>query len=67
MVLYNQTLLPVGRNPEGIHRNEIWQIGFFHFTEFGKLKFGHHNIDIYSRFQWVTTLTSEKFNSVIPY
>ena len=31
----------------------------FHFVEFGKLKYVHHTIDIYSGFQWATALSTE--------
>jgi transposase InsO family protein len=34
----------------------------FYFVEFGKLKLVY--IDTYSRFQWATTLSSEKADSV---
>ena len=37
----------------------------FHLVEFGKLKYVHHTIDIYSSFQWATALSSEKAGSVI--
>ena len=37
----------------------------FHFTEFGKLKYVHHTIDMYSGFQWATALSSEKVDLVI--
>ena len=37
----------------------------FHFTEFGKLKYVYHTTDTYSGFQWVTTSSSEKDDSVI--
>ena len=40
-------------------------MNFFHFTEFGKLKYVHHTIDTYSGFQWATALASEKADSVI--
>ena len=33
---YNQTPLPARSNPKGIHRNEIWKMGVFYFTEFRK-------------------------------
>ena len=36
----------------------------FHFTEFGKLKYAHHTIDIYLSFQWATALSSEEPDSV---
>ena len=62
---YNQTPLPAGSNPRSIHRNEIWQMGVFHFTEFGKLRYVHYTIDTYSRFQYATALSSEKADSVI--
>ncbi|KAL6070006.1 hypothetical protein STEG23_001515, partial [Scotinomys teguina] len=62
---YNQTPLPAGCNPKGTQRNEIWQMDVFHFAEFGKLKYVHHTIDTYSRFQWATALSSEKADSVI--
>lgn len=35
--------------------------------EFGKLKFVYHTIDIYSRFQLATVLSSEKDNSINTY
>ena len=50
--LYNQTLHPAGSNPKGTQRNEISQIDVFYFIDFGKLKYVHHTIDIYSGFQW---------------
>ena len=37
----------------------------FHITEFGKLRCIHHIIDMFSGFQWVTALSSEKADSVI--
>ena len=37
----------------------------FHLVEFGKLKYVHHTIDIYSSFQWSTALSLEKVASVI--
>ena len=40
----------------------------FYFTEFGKLKYIHHTIDIYSGFHWTISekaLISEKADSVI--
>ena len=37
----------------------------FHFMKFGKLKYVHHTIDMYSGFQWATALSSEKADSVI--
>ena len=39
----------------------------FHFADFGKLKYVHHNIDTYSGFQWATALSSEKAYSVVSY
>ena len=36
----------------------------FHFVEFGKLKYVHHTIDIYSGFQWATSLSSENSDLV---
>lgn len=35
-------------------------MGELYFSEFGKLKYMHNTIDIYSVFQWVTALSSEK-------
>ena len=37
----------------------------FHFVEFGKLRYLHNTIDLYSGFQWATALSSEKADSVI--
>lgn len=37
----------------------------FYFAELAKLKYVHHTIDKYSRFQWATALTSEKADLVI--
>ena len=37
----------------------------FHFVEFGKLKYVHHNIDTYSGFKWATALSSEKADYII--
>ena len=37
----------------------------FHFVEFGKLKHVHHTINVYSGFQWATTLSSEMADLVI--
>ena len=62
---YSQTLLPVGSNPKGTQRNEIWQIDVFHFVEFEKLQYVHHTIDTYSGFPWATALSSDKADSVI--
>ena len=42
-------------------------MNFFHFTEFGKLKYVHHTIDTYSGFQWATALASEQADSEIIY
>ncbi|ERE71793.1 Pol polyprotein [Cricetulus griseus] len=61
----NQTPLPVGCNPKGLRRNEIWQMDVFHFTEFGNLKYVHHTIDTFTGFQWATALNSEKADSII--
>ena len=63
--LYNQIPLPTGTHPKGPKQNYIWQMNFFHFTEFGKLKYVHHTIDTHSGFQWATALASEKSDSVI--
>lgn len=48
--LYNQTLLTVGSKSKCFQRNEIWQMGVFQFSEFGKLKYMHHTMNIYSEF-----------------
>lgn len=37
------------------------------FVEFGKLKYIHYKIDIFSWFQWAIVLSSEKNDSVIPH
>ena len=37
----------------------------FHFAEFGKQKYIHHTIDMYSGFQQATALSSEKADCVI--
>lgn len=63
--LYKQTLLPTGSNPNGIQRNDTWQMDVFHLREFVKLKYVHPTTDTYSGFQWATTLASEKVVSVI--
>ena len=62
---YNQTPLPEGNYTKGTERNDIKQMDVFHFTEFGKLKYVYHTTDTYSGFQWVTTSSSEKDDSVI--
>ena len=36
-----------------------------HFTEFGKLRYVHHTIDMFSGFKRATALNSEKADSVI--
>ena len=46
--LYNQIPLPKGSNPKCTQRNEIWQMDVFHFTKFGKQRYVHHTIDIFS-------------------
>ena len=38
---------------------------FFHYAEFGNLKYVHHNIETFSRFQWASDHISEKDDSVI--
>ena len=48
---YNQAPLPAGSNPKSTQRNKIWQMGVFHFADFGKLKYVHHTTDIYPGFQ----------------
>ena len=55
----------MGTNPKSTQRNDIWQMNVFCSTEFGKLKYVHHTIDIYSRFRWSTALPSEKADTVI--
>jgi hypothetical protein len=35
------------------------------YIQFSKLRYVHHTIDTYSRFQWATALTSEKVDSII--
>ena len=40
-------------------------MNMFYFVEFGKLKYVYHSIDTYTKFQWVTVLSSEKADSVI--
>ena len=37
----------------------------FHFTEFGKLRYVHHSVDMFSGLQWATALSSVKADSVI--
>ena len=59
--------MPAGINPKGIHRNEIWQMDIFHFTEFGNLRYVHQTIDTFSGFKWPTALSSEKADSVVTY
>ena len=49
-----------GTNRKSAQRNEIWQMNVFHFVEFGKLKYVHHTIGIYSDFQQATALSSKK-------
>lgn len=38
----------------------------FHFAELGKLKYVHNFTDKYSGFQFATTLSPDKSDSVIP-
>ena len=62
---YNQPSLPAGSNPKGTQRNEIWQMNVFQFPEFGKMKYVHHTINIYSGMHWATALSSEKADAVL--
>lgn len=41
-------------------------MGVFSFTKCGKSKYIDHKIETYSEFQWVTVLSSEMSDSVIP-
>ena len=63
--LHKQTLLPAGSNPRVTNRNDIQQMDILHFAEFGKQKYIHHTIDMYSGFQQATALSSEKADCVI--
>lgn len=58
-LLYNQTLLLAGNNPNGTQRNEIWKLEMFQFAELGKIRYVHHIIDTYSRF-WLANALSSK-------
>ena len=44
---------------------EFGKLKYIHLLEFGKLKYIHHTIDTYSSFQWATTLSLERADSVI--
>lgn len=46
-------------------RTFVWQMDVFRFLEFGKQRYIHHTIDMYSGFQWVAALSSEKADCVL--
>ncbi|NXT27550.1 POK11 protein, partial [Syrrhaptes paradoxus] len=39
---------PGGVNPRGLHSLQLWQMDVTHFPEFGRLKYIHSSIDIFS-------------------
>ncbi|TRZ07383.1 hypothetical protein HGM15179_019721 [Zosterops borbonicus] len=52
--------LGLGTNPKGLKALELWQIDVTHIPEFGRLKYLHVTVDIYSKFIWATAQPGEK-------
>lgn len=55
--------LGLGTNPKGLKALEIWQVDVTHVPEFGRLKYIHVTIDMYSKFIWATPQPGEKGTS----
>ena len=58
-------LQPQGVNPRGLSPNKLWQMDITHIPSFGKFKYVHVIVDIYSKFTYATPLTGETAEHVV--
>ncbi|RMC21121.1 hypothetical protein DUI87_01978 [Hirundo rustica rustica] len=57
--------LPAGVNPRGLKALELWQTDVTQVTEFGRLKYAHVTVDMFSSAMWASAHTGEKARNVI--
>ncbi|RMC21387.1 hypothetical protein DUI87_02250 [Hirundo rustica rustica] len=57
--------LPAGVNPRGLKALELWQTDVTQVTEFGRLKYVHVTVDMFSSVMWASAHTGEKTRNVI--
>ncbi|RMC10969.1 hypothetical protein DUI87_12160 [Hirundo rustica rustica] len=57
--------LPTGVNPRGLKALELWQTDVTQVAEFGRLKYVHVTVDMFSSVMWASAHTGEKARDVI--
>ncbi|RMC20332.1 hypothetical protein DUI87_01181 [Hirundo rustica rustica] len=57
--------LPAGVNPRGLKALELWQTDVTQVAEFGRLKYVHVTVDMFSSAMWASAHTGEKAHDVI--